>query len=53
LNLWPEVLRADVQTHGAAAVNEAGLRALGYPGILALDEHEVRAIRGFLKKEDC
>jgi hypothetical protein len=52
LNLWPDVLRAIVQTHGAAAVNEAGLQTLGYPGILAIEEYETRAIREFLKGMD-
>jgi hypothetical protein len=45
------LLRADVQAHGAAAVNEAGLKALGYPGILALDEREAREIRKILNGE--
>jgi hypothetical protein len=41
-----------VQAHGATAVNEAGLQTLGFPGILALEEYEVRAIREFLKGND-
>jgi hypothetical protein len=39
-----------VQQYGAQAVNEAGLSALGYPGIMALDDREVRAIRNILMK---
>jgi hypothetical protein len=39
-----------VETHGAAAVNEAGLRALGYPGILALERFEVDLILGKLER---
>jgi hypothetical protein len=40
-----------VQTYGAAAVNEAGLQALGYPGILALSTVEVQKIRNFLQEK--
>jgi hypothetical protein len=46
------VLRADVQTYGAAAVFNAGLQCLGYPGNLAQCEHELRAIKNFLKGKD-
>jgi hypothetical protein len=51
LSLWPEILRADVQTYGAEAVNRAGLRVLGYPALLALEESEAAKIREVLKKE--
>jgi hypothetical protein len=33
-------------------VNKAGLQALGYPGILALDEREAKAIRKVLKGKE-
>jgi hypothetical protein len=50
LSIWPQILRADVETYGAAAVNEAGLKALGYPGLWALEEFEVNRIREVLKE---
>jgi hypothetical protein len=49
LSIWPQILRADVETYGAAAVNEAGLKALGYPGIWALEQSEVTKIREVLR----
>jgi hypothetical protein len=33
-----------VRLYGAKAVNEAGIVALGYPGILALERYEIQAI---------
>jgi hypothetical protein len=50
LSLWPENLRAAVQTYGAESVNKAGLQTLGYPGILALSAFEVRKIFDYLKR---
>jgi hypothetical protein len=48
--MWPEVLRSLVQTYGAAAVNEAGLQTLGYPGICGLEQFEVKAMQNYLMK---
>jgi hypothetical protein len=50
LATWPPELRADVEKHGAAAVNEAGLQALGYPGVMATEQYELDAIRRVLSE---
>jgi hypothetical protein len=45
LELWHAELRPLVELHGANHVNNAGIDALGFPGILAECPHEIEAIR--------